>query len=63
MAVLLQSPYYYVAIIILCLFLFWLCLRFGTTVRKITVYIAALTILALLAYTAIAMLNILMHQP
>ena len=52
MDILLQPPYRYIVGFIIFFVLFWLCQHFGTTMRKLAVYIAALTILALLAYTS-----------
>ena len=63
MDILLQPPYRYIVGFILFFVLFWLCQRFGSTMRKMAVYLAALTILALLAYTAVALLFMLMRQP
>ncbi len=63
MDTLLQGPFYYVIWFAVFLVLFWLCTRYGNTVRKVTVLVAALTILGLLAYTAVALLNLLIHQP
>ena len=53
MDILLQPPYRYIVSFILFFVLFWLCQN----------YVLALTILALLAYTAIALLYMLMQQP
>lgn len=63
MDILLQTPYRYIVGFILFFVLFWLCQRFGATMRKLAVYAAALTILALLAYTAIALVFMLIRQP
>ncbi|MBQ3366372.1 MAG: hypothetical protein IJG43_06790 [Acidaminococcaceae bacterium] len=63
MDILLQPPYRYIVSFILFFVLFWLCQRFGATMRKAAVYIAALTFLAVLAYTAIALVFMLIRQP
>ena len=63
MEILLQPPYRYIIGFIIFFVLFWLCQNYGTSMRKFAVYIAALTILALLAYTAVALLYMLMQQP
>lgn len=62
MDMLLQSPYSYIIGIAVCLIVFRLCARFGTTVQKITSYVLAITLLAVLAYTAAALLNLLLQQ-
>ncbi len=63
MDILLQPPYRYIIGFIIFFILFWLCQSYGTAMRKLAVYVAALTILALLGYTAVAMLYMLMQQP
>jgi len=63
MDILLQPPYRYIVSFILFFALFWLCQNYGTTMRKLAVYILALTILALLAYTTVALLYMLIQQP
>ncbi|MBO5993765.1 MAG: hypothetical protein J6P76_06545 [Acidaminococcaceae bacterium] len=63
MEILLQPPYRYIVSFILFFVLFWLCQNYGATMRKLAGYVLALTILALLAYTAIALLYMLMQQP
>ena len=63
MDILLQTPYRYIAGFILFFVLFWLGQNYGATMRKLAVYIAALTFLAVLAYTAVALVFMLIRQP
>ena len=63
MDILLQTPYRCIAGFILFFLLFWLCQNYGATMRKLAGYVLALTILALLAYTAMALIYMLMQQP
>lgn len=63
MSLFLQSPYIYIIGVLCFSLLFWLCLRYRAAVQKITMYVAALTILGVLAYTALALFTMLMRQP
>ncbi len=63
MSLFLQSPYIYIVGVICFVLLFWLCQNYGATMRKLAVYIAALTFLGVLAYTAVALVFMLIRQP